>query len=184
VNSTSTVLSGAVAVSNTTSTTEHAIPVIGRGGFNGKSAYQIAVDLGFVGTLQDWVNSLRGPAGADDVRNFQVTLGSSIGGESVITLDSNGTATILDVTDPSHLGRPVLITTQAGISGAVVASISAGRLDYPPANLIPSQPVFAGPGGQLAQALSNTAAFALVVGNAISPNTIWIDVQPGVLLKR
>lgn len=37
----------------------------GGGGANGKSAYEIAVDNGFVGTEAAWLESLRGLAGAD-----------------------------------------------------------------------------------------------------------------------
>lgn len=34
-------------------------------GVNGKSAYELAVDNGFVGTVQQWLASLEGPPGAD-----------------------------------------------------------------------------------------------------------------------
>lgn len=36
----------------------------------GKDAYQIAVDLGFEGTRQDWINSLKGEKGADGTVAF------------------------------------------------------------------------------------------------------------------
>lgn len=37
--------------------------IAGAGGLQGKSAYQIAVDNGFIGTEQEWLNSLVGPQG-------------------------------------------------------------------------------------------------------------------------
>lgn len=37
----------------------------GPGGVDGKSAYQLALDEGFVGTLAEWLASLKGAAGAD-----------------------------------------------------------------------------------------------------------------------
>ena len=37
--------------------------IAGAGGIQGKSAYQIAVDNGFVGTEQEWLDSLIGPQG-------------------------------------------------------------------------------------------------------------------------
>lgn len=35
----------------------------GAGGLQGKSAYEIAVDNGFIGTEQEWLDSLVGPQG-------------------------------------------------------------------------------------------------------------------------
>lgn len=37
--------------------------VIGRQGIDGKSAYEVAVDNGFVGTEEEWLASLIGPSG-------------------------------------------------------------------------------------------------------------------------
>ena len=37
--------------------------IAGAGGIQGKSAYQIALDNGFVGTEQEWLDSLVGPQG-------------------------------------------------------------------------------------------------------------------------
>ena len=40
---------------------------IGSGGTNGKSAYELAVQNGFDGTLSEWLNSLKGTNGIDGV---------------------------------------------------------------------------------------------------------------------
>lgn len=51
-------------------TTETPMPVVliggggGGQGVPGKSAYEIAVEQGFIGTVDEWLLSLRGPAGA------------------------------------------------------------------------------------------------------------------------
>ena len=42
-------------------------------GINGKSAYELAVDEGFVGTLQNWLDSLTGPAGSPGVTSVEVS---------------------------------------------------------------------------------------------------------------
>lgn len=42
-------------------------------GINGKSAYELAIDEGFVGTLQDWLDSLTGPAGSPGVTSVEVS---------------------------------------------------------------------------------------------------------------
>lgn len=42
-------------------------------GGSGKSAYELATDEGFVGTLQDWLASLTGPAGSPGVTSVEVS---------------------------------------------------------------------------------------------------------------
>ena len=39
----------------------------GTGASNGKSAYELAVENGFDGTLSEWLNSLKGTSGRDGV---------------------------------------------------------------------------------------------------------------------
>ncbi len=43
--------------------TDNPLPVQMQGGADGKSAYDIAVDNGFEGTEEEWLESLRGPQG-------------------------------------------------------------------------------------------------------------------------
>jgi hypothetical protein len=40
--------------------------------FDGKSAYQIAVDLGYTGTQQEWVDSLKGDRGVDGLSAYEI----------------------------------------------------------------------------------------------------------------
>lgn len=42
-------------------------------GDHGKSAYELAIDEGFVGTLQDWLDSLTGPPGSPGVTSVEVS---------------------------------------------------------------------------------------------------------------
>lgn len=44
---------------------------LGGGGADGKSAYQLAVDNGFIGTVEQWLDSLIGPAGAQGEQGIQ-----------------------------------------------------------------------------------------------------------------
>ncbi|MFD1066692.1 hypothetical protein [Oceanobacillus locisalsi] len=43
--------------------TDNPLPVAMQGGADGKSAYEIAVDNGFEGTEEEWLESLKGPKG-------------------------------------------------------------------------------------------------------------------------
>lgn len=59
----------------------------GQDGVNGKSAYELAVENGFEGTVEEWLESLKGNDGSngiteDDVNNLiQSAIGDVIGGE-------------------------------------------------------------------------------------------------------
>ena len=68
----------------------------GADGANGKSAYELAVDNGFVGTEAEWVASLQGKDGVDGQIDFtQVTFG--VNAEGYLTV--NGFATNQKVAD-------------------------------------------------------------------------------------
>lgn len=62
-----------------TISTDNPLPVAFQGGADGKSAYEIAVDNGFEGTEQEWLESLVGPQGPRGPEGPQGTDGS--GGE-------------------------------------------------------------------------------------------------------
>ena len=68
----------------------------GKDGSDGKSAYQIALDNGFIGSEQDWLYSLKGEPGTTDyndlenkptkLTDFSGTLPVSQGGTGAITV--------------------------------------------------------------------------------------------------
>lgn len=65
-------------------------------GATGESAYQIALDNGFVGTEAEWLASLRGPAGSD----------ATVNATSVIATDANKEATLGSVVDAALAAVP------------------------------------------------------------------------------
>lgn len=50
----------------------------GQGGANGKSAYELAVENGYKGTMQEWLNSLIGPSGKTPVKGVDYWTESDI----------------------------------------------------------------------------------------------------------
>lgn len=57
---------------------------VGPEGKEGKSAYEIACDHGFIGTEQDWLDSLVGPEGpAGEVHGDAITVDNQISGSSI-----------------------------------------------------------------------------------------------------
>lgn len=96
----------------------------GMTGDNGKSAYELAVELGFAGTEQDWINSLHGANGTDgkdgkdgaDGKNYGIVVDGSV--DHVLELKSTE-AEEIDVT-PEALGATVeknLFNTDLQTSG-------------------------------------------------------------------
>ena len=59
-------------------TTEQLLALKGENGINGKSAYQLAVEKGFIGTEAEWIASLKGENGLQGIQgpkgdNYQIT---------------------------------------------------------------------------------------------------------------
>ena len=67
------------------------ISSVGVQGARGKSAYEVAVDNGFVGTEQEWLDSLQGGGGGGGATNLGYTASST---EGVITSSTGTDATI------------------------------------------------------------------------------------------
>lgn len=92
-------------------------------GPDGDSAYQVAVDNGFVGTESEWLASLVGPAGADgtDGTDGVSVVGATVDGSYHLILDMSAGPDI----DAGYVRGP---TGAAGADGAdgIMASIVAG----------------------------------------------------------
>ena len=48
--------------------------VIGEKGDDGKSAYELAVESGYVGTLEEWLESLRGETGEGGKNAYEIAV--------------------------------------------------------------------------------------------------------------
>lgn len=179
INSSTTLSGSNISVVSTTSETTHTIPVIGIGGFNGKSAYELAVDAGFDGSLADWLQSLTAGSSTN-----MIVAGEDLNGETVVTLDSQNQARVFDVTNSVYVNAPVFVTTHAGAEGSVVSSIASGYLNYPPGGLTPGMDLYIGLGGRISLFLPPSAAFGRVIGQAINESTIWICPGPGIVLQN
>ena len=87
--------------------------VNGTNGKNGLSAYQVAVANGFVGTEQEWLESIKGATGATGSNGF-------IGWSPVIATASRGTDVVLQLLDwTGGTGAKPLITGYLSTTGIV-----------------------------------------------------------------
>jgi len=124
------------------------------------------------------IQGIPGPAGGATV----VTVGATpLSGHTAVAMDADGLLIYADCTNPAHIGA---------VQGVIANAYGAGDLavvqtDFDLAHAgwtFATGPVFVGATGALVQALPMGAVFAQVVGYALAPTRIRIDVQPPIVL--
>lgn len=119
-----------------------------------------------------------GPEGGATV----VTVGATpLSGHTAVAMDADGLLIYADCTNPAHIGA---------VQGVIANAYGAGDLavvqtDFDLAHAgwtFATGPVFVGATGALVQTLPMGAVFAQVVGYALAPTRIRIDVQPPIVL--
>ena len=104
-----------------------------------------------------------------------------ISGHTAVALDSGGLLIYADCTNLAHLGA---------VQGVIANAYGAGDLAVVQTDFdlthagwaFATGPVFVGATGALVQTLPMGAVFAQVVGYALAPTRIRIDVQPPIVL--
>lgn len=124
------------------------------------------------------IQGIPGPAGGATV----VTVGATpLSGHAAVALDSGGLLTYADCTNPAHIGA---------VQGVVASAYSPGDLAVVQTDFelvhagwtFATGPVFVGASGALVQVLPVGAVFAQVIGYALAPTRIRVDVQPPIVL--
>ena len=104
-----------------------------------------------------------------------------ISGHTAVALDSGGLLVYADCTNPAHIGAVQGVIAHA--YGAGDPAVVQTDFDLTHAGwAFATGPVLVGAGGALVQALPMGAVFAQVVGYALAPARIRIDVQPPIVL--
>ena len=119
----------------------------GSQGASGDSAYQIAVNNGFIGSEQDWLNSLTGPegppGGGASLSSFYVTTNAPQGGGALTYAQNNGygefifhpadlsSVVLPEETDPIFTNHPAYNITQEMINewNAAAATTASGYFE-------------------------------------------------------
>lgn len=153
----------------------------GEKGADGLSAYEVAVENGFVGTEEEWLLSLVGAPGSAE--NNEFIAGSSLGGHRMVYQQGDGKvayATNLD----ADTAESVLGITRGAVSVGDVVSIALDgqEITEPSWTWIPSTPLFIGSNGLLTQTPPNpsSVAFVMVVGYAATPTTVRVRIEPPI----
>ena len=126
----------------------------------------------------------RGPQGIPGPAGGATTVmvgATPISGHTAVALDSGGLLVYADCTNPAHIGA---------VQGVVGNAYSPGDLAVVQTDFelvhagwsFATGPVFVGASGALVQAPPPGAVFAQVVGFALAPTRVRIDVQPPIVL--
>lgn len=119
-----------------------------------------------------------GPAGGATL----VTVGAvPISGHAAVALDSGGLLVYADCTNAAHIGAVQGVVANAYSAGAQAVVQTGFELVHAGWSFSPG-PVLVGTSGALVQALPVGAVFAQVIGYALAPTRIRIDVQPPIVL--
>ena len=119
-----------------------------------------------------------GPAGGATT----VTVGATpLSGHTAVALDSGGLLVYADCTNPAHIGAVQGVVGNAYSPGDQAVVQTDFDLTHAGWSFSPG-PVFVGASGALVQVLPVGAVFAQVIGYALAPTRIRIDVQPPIVL--
>lgn len=122
-----------------------------------------------------------GPIGPEGGATL-VTVGATpISGHTAVALDSGGLLVYADCTTAAHIGAVQGVVANAYGAGAQAVVQTGFELVHAGWSFSPG-PVFVGASGALVQALPVGAVFAQVIGYALAPTRIRIDVQPPIVL--
>ena len=126
----------------------------------------------------------RGPQGIPGPVGGATTVmvgAAPISGHTAVAMDADGLLIYADCTNPAHIGA---------VQGVIANAYGAGDLAVVQTDFelvhagwsFTTGPVFVGATGALVQTLPMGAVFAQVVGYALAPTRIRIDVQPPIVL--
>ena len=126
----------------------------------------------------------RGPQGIPGPAGGATTVmvgAAPISGHTAVALDSGGLLVYADCTNQAHIGAVQGVVGSAYSPGDQAAVQTDFELVHAGWSFSPG-PVFVGASGALVQTLPPGALFAQVVGYALAPTRIRIDVQPPIVL--
>ena len=104
-----------------------------------------------------------------------------ISGHTAVALDSGGLLVYADCTNPAHIGAVQGVVGNAYSPGDLAVVQTDFELVHAGWSFSPG-PVFVGASGALVQVLPVGAVFAQVIGYALAPTLVRIDVQPPIVL--
>lgn len=146
----------------------------GEQGIQGKSAYQIAIDNGFIGTEQEWLNSLKASPNI-----ISILSNTNIGGNRVVVLENNELI-YADNNNINHANKILGLTLTSVTPNNYVNILTIGEMNgfY---NLIIGEPIYLINNGLITQTLPNSG-FIIQLGTALKQDTIYINCKMPIVI--
>lgn len=115
---------------------------------------------------------------------YFITAGEPLGGHRVVVADETGRAIHADPANLSHASRILGMTTGAAAQGNPAEVVRAFEMEEQSWAWTPGAAVFLGATGVLTQSVPEVpeAAFSLIVGFALTPTRLFINVREPILL--
>lgn len=147
----------------------------------GKSAYDIAVKNGFVGTEADWLNSL---SGQPDLF-LKYTAGQNLSGHFAVKFDNNSHVVYASSTDTGSIIRTVGITISAAIAGTDVSVVKFGEVEEPSWNWDLGKFIYLGEDGRLIQNPESVigAKFIQIIGYPVTATKMFVTIETPLILS-
>lgn len=118
-----------------------------------------------------------GPPGASgDATTIARTAAIALSGHRAVATNADGDFVYADKDTAAHASCTIGITTGAASQGASASAIALGPLTENSWNWTPQQLIFLGSNGVLTQS-APTTGFVLVLGKAVSPTTVFVQIQ-------
>lgn len=127
----------------------------------------------------------QGPPGAKGDPGDAPTMlvGSTpLSGHSAVAVDADGVLVQADCTIAAHRSAVLGVIKSAAMPGESVTVRTGYPLEHAGWTWTPGSPIFVGLAGALTQIVPAQALFAQVVGQALSPTRILVDVRPPVAI--
>lgn len=138
-------------------------------------------------TLEIVTGGAQGVPGADGTPgNISTDHNAAVplSGHRMVTLDSNGLLIYASAETLAHANRVIGMTMGAVSAGVAPSVIKSGEITEPTWNWDTSLPLYLGANGLLTQTppVGPTTKFSNVIGFPISPITVFIGIQPSIIL--
>jgi hypothetical protein len=151
------------------------------GGRAGKSAYQIAVDNGFVGTEAEWLASLQGSGSGSSSTTIEAIADGTVNGHRAVRVTGSGRVALADSSDPATAGTVIGISLTAAFDGQPVTVQVIGEIIEPTFNFTPG-PVYFNAIGALTQTIP-ASGYVQPIAVALDTTEISVQIGPPIVIN-
>jgi hypothetical protein len=156
----------------------------GAGGGRGKSAYQIALANGFVGTEAEWLDSLHGADGTGSgtsTDTIEAIADGTINGHRAVRVSGAGRVALANSDDPLTAGTVIGVSLTAAFDGETVTVQIIGEINEPTFNFTPG-PVYFTATGALTQTLP-ASGYLQQIAVALDTTEISVQIGPPIVIN-